>query len=225
MNMTNKAVAAALSAGLLIAAAAQPASAAILDGSFEVQGAAAQPGCTDVSCPQSPWNVVGRAGFNEVDEGPTQTADGSYFARIQAISSATGSISQTFSLTQGIYNLTFLSAGRSNSGFYDYFAFDGALTYDVLFDGASIFSETTSTGSTFAQQAVNGINVATSGLHTLTFASRGTGFDRDRTAFIDNVSLTAAVPEPGTWAMMLVGFGMIGAASRRRRRAAVTTYA
>ncbi len=30
----------------------------------------------------------------------------------------------------------------------------------------------------------------------------------------------AAVPEPGTWAMMLIGFGAIGIAVRRRRRAA-----
>ena len=30
--------------------------------------------------------------------------------------------------------------------------------------------------------------------------------------------VTAAVPEPATWAMMLVGFGMVGAASRYRRR-------
>lgn len=30
----------------------------------------------------------------------------------------------------------------------------------------------------------------------------------------------AAVPEPATWGMMLIGFGVIGAAMRRRRRAA-----
>jgi hypothetical protein len=41
----------------------------------------------------------------------------------------------------------------------------------------------------------------------------------------DNVALTAAVPEPATWAMMLVGFGMIGAASRYRRRSTKVTYA
>ena len=27
----------------------------------------------------------------------------------------------------------------------------------------------------------------------------------------------AAVPEPGTWAMMMVGFGLVGGALRRRR--------
>jgi xanthine/uracil permease len=30
-------------------------------------------------------------------------------------------------------------------------------------------------------------------------------------------SAIAAVPEPATWAIMLVGFGMVGAASRYRR--------
>ncbi len=42
---------------------------------------------------------------------------------------------------------------------------------------------------------------------------------------LDNVALTAAVPEPATWAMMLVGFGMIGAVSRYRRRHSAVTYA
>jgi len=37
--------------------------------------------------------------------------------------------------------------------------------------------------------------------------------------------LTAAVPEPATWAMMLVGFGMIGATARYRRRATKIAYA
>jgi hypothetical protein len=35
----------------------------------------------------------------------------------------------------------------------------------------------------------------------------------------------AAVPEPATWAMMLVGFGMVGATARYRRRGAKVTYA
>lgn len=30
-------------------------------------------------------------------------------------------------------------------------------------------------------------------------------------------AVTAAVPEPGTWAMMLAGFGLVGVIVRRRR--------
>lgn len=35
----------------------------------------------------------------------------------------------------------------------------------------------------------------------------------------------AAVPEPATWAMMLAGFSIVGAATRYRRRASNTVYA
>ena len=35
----------------------------------------------------------------------------------------------------------------------------------------------------------------------------------------------AAVPEPATWAMMLLGFGMVAGASRYRRRSTAATYA
>lgn len=41
-----------------------------------------------------------------------------------------------------------------------------------------------------------------------------------------NISeLTAAVPEPGTWAMLILGFGVIGASIRHRRRATVGRFA
>lgn len=43
---------------------------------------------------------------------------------------------------------------------------------------------------------------------------------------IDNLTIgsgatVSAVPEPATWAMMMVGFGMVAAAARRRRRVTV----
>jgi hypothetical protein len=47
-----------------------------------------------------------------------------------------------------------------------------------------------------------------------------------RANLIDNLAISrvaqGAVPEPGTWAMMFAGFGMIGAAMRRRRVSATT---
>jgi hypothetical protein len=38
---------------------------------------------------------------------------------------------------------------------------------------------------------------------------------------LGNVGVPSAIPEPATWAMMLGGFGLIGAASRRRHRTKV----
>lgn len=40
--------------------------------------------------------------------------------------------------------------------------------------------------------------------------------------FSVDVSPTAAVPEPATWALLIAGFGMVGAAARRRTRNTVT---
>ena len=50
--------------------------------------------------------------------------------------------------------------------------------------------------------------------------SGGTVSGDSRTAgnvLLTAISLTPSVPEAGTWAMMLLGFGAIGAAMRRRR--------
>lgn len=41
----------------------------------------------------------------------------------------------------------------------------------------------------------------------------------------DTITVSTAVPEPATWAMMLIGFGMIAATARYRRRSVATTYA
>lgn len=41
----------------------------------------------------------------------------------------------------------------------------------------------------------------------------------------DNVRFTSAVPEPATWAMMLLGFTMVGAAARYRRRTSKVRFA
>jgi hypothetical protein len=45
-------------------------------------------------------------------------------------------------------------------------------------------------------------------------------FESTQNSFeVDNFSVGAAVPEPATWAMMITGFGLAGAAIRRRRTA------
>jgi hypothetical protein len=55
----------------------------------------------------------------------------------------------------------------------------------------------------------------------LSFLSIGTPGGLPPIALLDGVSLSI-VPEPSTWAMMLLGFGGIGAIIRRRRQTFVT---
>lgn len=52
----------------------------------------------------------------------------------------------------------------------------------------------------------------------LKFLADGTPGGAPPISFLDGVSLQAAVPEPATWAMLIVGFGAVGFASRRRRQ-------
>lgn len=59
----------------------------------------------------------------------------------------------------------------------------------------------------------------------LSFIASGTPNGAPPMFLLDNVSVTSAVPEPASWVMMLVGFGMVGAVARRRRAATKVTYA
>lgn len=72
----------------------------------------------------------------------------------------------------------------------------------------------------------NQISGETNGVVTYTVTDgpriSGAVFQSSANSFeFDNLA-AGAVPEPATWAMMLGGFGLIGAVSRRRTRATVT---
>jgi hypothetical protein len=80
------------------------------------------------------------------------------------------------------------------------------------------------TGAQFTGPPANGdptlgeritFNFNGAAVQTVQFASTTNSFEFDRVG-------TVAVPEPATWAMMLVGFGGIGAMIRRRRQTLVT---
>ncbi|WP_114226440.1 MULTISPECIES: PEPxxWA-CTERM sorting domain-containing protein [Sphingomonas] len=58
---------------------------------------------------------------------------------------------------------------------------------------------------------------ATGATQTLSFLATGTPNGLPPVALLDNVSVTAAVPEPATWALMLIGFGAVGVSMRKRR--------
>jgi len=79
--------------------------------------------------------------------------------------------------------------------------------------GDAATGTTASTPAAFLFGTVNGAVQSGPGALKLTGA--------DHLAFTSMLSGVAAVPEPASWAMMMLGFGAIGAAARRRPR--VTT--
>ena len=91
---------------------------------------------------------------------------------------------------------------------------------------APVGSTVTATAFSFFGGGVANVFVPlafTSGVNTLTFsysgAAQGLG---DEAWGLSNVVVTGgAVPEPASWALMIVGFGMVGAAARSHRRVAV----
>lgn len=65
--------------------------------------------------------------------------------------------------------------------------------------------------------------VLTAGMHTIYVNGSVVGSSGDGS--YSGVINLAAVPEPATWAMMLLGFGAVGFAMRRRRRPALMQVA
>ena len=123
------------------------------------------------------------------------------------------------------YTLSFSLAGfdPASASFSGRFAVDNTVD-DILLNGVSIGSGgsccTFASGGTFS--AASGF---VAGTNTLTFTVRNFAQSSGnpsglRVEFLN--SAVTAVPEPAAWALMIGGFGLVGAASRRRAKVATT---
>lgn len=153
------------------------------------------------------WTVTG----NSVDYiGSYWTAQDSSRS-IDLNGNGQGGIQQTFDTAAGIiYNVSFWLAGNP----------DGAPVTKTVLVGA--------TGAASASYSFDftGFNKSNMGWKNYTYSFLATGpsttlsfASQDATAYggaLDNVSVSAVVPEPATWAMMLLGFGLVAGAMRRR---------
>jgi choice-of-anchor C domain-containing protein len=202
---------AAVAATAILGATASNAAVAIVNGSFE-DGAIDPGSFTTLNAGDTTitgW-LVGGAGVDYIGT-YWQASQGSRSVDLSALGA--GSLSQILSgLTIGqTYQVSFDLAGNPDGGSSTKVAVvtDGETTstYDFL-QGANSKSSMGWTTHTFNFKAT-GENA------TLTFSSA------EETPYgpaLDNVSIFGAVPEPATWAMMIVGFGVVGASLRTRRR-------
>ncbi len=111
--------------------------------------------------------------------------------------------------------------GRTYDFSFDYGALGGApairLAYSIG-DAQGILLPNANNNLDTTFTTLTGSFVAAHSSSQVAFTVIGLGLSID--PIVDNVTVSAAVPEPATWAMMLIGFAGLGFASRRRRIAA-----
>lgn len=145
-----------------------------------------------------------------------QASDGS--RSLDLAGSSLGSISQTFATNAGQAYRIFFDVSRNpdagvvpRAGFINV----GLGDVEILYGNPGTTRSNMLWESRFYDFVADGPST------TLTFsADEGTSASYFGLA-LDNVSI-AGVPEPATWAMMILGFGLIGGAMRRRTRQSLT---
>jgi hypothetical protein len=193
---------AGLVAGVAMAAAGTPASAAVLILYDSVTHAPAPSPITG--------NFAGEFGTAHVSGAPSDAVAG-----LDASSATADPFTDT--LTFDVAGLTDGTAGLLST-----FRFSGLGDID--------FSSIALDGDTTLITCVNGaIDVCggvfsglTAGTHTITIKGTTTGTTSDPASYVGDLNLDVApVPEPATWGMMLLGFGIVGAGMRSRKRTMV----
>lgn len=196
-------------ATLLAISPAQAAVNLVSNGSFETgtePGTYATVGTGETTI--ADWSVT--SGTVDYIGGYWQAADGA--RSIDLAGNSYGTLSQAVNLVANqAYNLTFfLSANPDNSEFPRTVQVGvGGLTQNFDFTGSPNRSD-----MGWQQQSYNFV-ATTTGSTLLSFKALNAG--NFYGPALDNVSLSA-VPEPSTWALMLLGFGMVGFGLRRRSK-------
>jgi hypothetical protein len=125
-----------------------------------------------------------------------------------------GLTSLSIALSSGTFtNLEFNLFGAANGGIAYFTGLDSAGAA-FSFDNGGAGYALGSGSNFFGFQGTNGTSIAS----FLIRIAPGSIQDVRQIRLDESTAAVGAVPEPGTWAMMLFGFGAIGAGMRRRRR-------
>ena len=119
-----------------------------------------------------------------------------------------GELSQSFSLDGGVMYSASFTLGGSKRG--------DSNVVDVSF-GNAMQSFTLASNDPLALYTV-GFTPATNGSYALTFANQG-GDSLGAILFDVQITDTAAIPEPETYALMLAGLGLLAVVGKRRLKA------
>lgn len=164
-------------------------------------------------------SASGNSAF-EIQKGATQGGEGGFISKaadgIQYLELNTDrltSISQNVSTgSNGLYSLTFSYAGRPDANA----AYNSEMNVywnNALLNTSGALVATNGVWTTYTYNNL----AATSALTSLKFSSIGPVQQSTYGSYLDNVSITAAVPEPSTYGMMLLGLGLVGFMARRKK--------
>ncbi|MEP6784734.1 MAG: PEPxxWA-CTERM sorting domain-containing protein [Sphingomonadales bacterium] len=135
-------------------------------------------------------------------------------------------------LSAAVLNPYSVGGSTDNDAFVSYATLNGAFALDLstLSLSNSVFTTLNSNGKNYqgsGSGTITNFNTGTSSGNVWVIGAARSGavgyWDNNIDGFkVGSINVTASVPEPATWAMMISGFGMVGASMRRRRRVAVT---
>ena len=141
-----------------------------------------------------------------------QAQDGS--RSIDLAGSGNGSIAQTFATHIGTtYTVTYWIGRNPDGGANPRTGFVSAGGNQIAFSYDDVSSS--KADMKWEQETFDFIATGTS--TTLSFASDPLTSNGFYGPALDNVSISSAVPEPAAWALMLLGFGLVGGVLRRSK--------
>ena len=206
-------------ATLVSAGNANAATELVVNGSFESDAIASA--WAPVSAVTGWTSSAGGSSAFEIQKGATQgglggfnpaAASGTQYLELNT--DQLTSVSQAITTTAGgTYALSFAYSGRPDTA-------GGTSSLMNVYWGSTLLTPTPLLGNTGGTWQTYSQNLTALGASTvLRFESVGPVSSPTYGSYLDSVSVMAAVPEPETYAMMLLGLGLLGFMARRKSAA------